>query len=345
MRIAIATDAWHPQVNGVVRTLTMTCEHLRREGHDVLVVHPGHFRSFPLPCYREINLAWPSAAAAGAIIEDFNPDAIHISTEATVGLSVRSHCLRSQRPFTTSYHTAFPDYAWRYLRLPRSWTYSYLRRFHAPARSVLVATATLEKELRSHGFRNRMCRWSRGVDTSLFRPLARSKDEVRRRERPVCLYVGRVAVEKNVEAFLKLSLPYDKVVVGDGPLLDTLRKRYHDAHFLGSLVGEQLAAVYRDADVLVFPSQTDTFGLVIIEALASGIPVAAFPAPGPIDILSGHDGVGCLSHDLREAIDTALQDGRHEACLELARQYNWRQCTEQSIKYLVLESHDLLAAA
>lgn len=332
MKILIATDAWHPQVNGVVRSLATTVEQLEHWGHTVEVIHPGLFRSWPIPFYPSIRLALPGQRALVSLIERFAPDAIHISTEATIGWGVRRYCLRTCRPFTTSYHTAFPDYAWRYARIPRSWTYSYLRRFHAPARAILVAATSLETELRSWGFQNPLRRWSRGVDTRLFRPRTE-----RCSGRPVCLYVGRVAAEKNIEAFLKLALPYDKVVVGDGPLLAKLQRSYRDTRFLGSLHGEDLAAAYRSADVLVFPSRTDTFGLVVIEALASGLPVAAYPAPGPQDILAGHAAVGCLSEDLRSAIDTALEVGDPAACVALARQYTWPRATEQFLAALVCE--------
>jgi glycosyltransferase involved in cell wall biosynthesis len=332
MKILIATDAWHPQVNGVVRTLSTTRSHLERLGHTVDVIHPGLFRSFPIPFYPSIRLALPFQREIATLVERSSPDAIHISTEATIGSAVRRFCLRTYRPFTTSYHTAFPDYAWRYARIPRSWTYSYLRRFHAPARAILVAASSLETELRSWGFQNTLRHWSRGVDTRLFRPRTE-----RQSGRPVCLYVGRIAPEKNIEAFLKLELPYDKVVVGDGPQLSAFRRRYHGTRFLGSLHGEELAAAYRAADVLVFPSRTDTFGLVIIEALASGVPVAAYPAPGPNDILAGHASVGCLREDLRSAIDTALAVGVPAACVELARQYTWQRATQQFLDGLVCE--------
>lgn len=303
MRILIVSDAWVPQVNGVVRTLQAVIAELERAGHLVSVIGPGRFRSLPCPGYREIRLAIPRRATLDRMIARFLPDAIHIATEGPLGLAARGWCLAHGVPFSTAYHTHFPDYVAARAPVPPSLVWRYIRWFHGPAHAVLVSTRSLVEQLRAYGLPQARL-WGRGVDLDLFRPEPRAEDPAAGLVRPVLLYAGRVAVEKNVEAFLALDHPGTKVVVGDGPARAGLEQRYPEACFLGMLTGEALAAAYRQADVLVFPSRTDTFGLVMIEALACGTPVAAFPVPGPRDVLV--PGAGALADDLGDAVRSAL---------------------------------------
>ncbi|MCS6987446.1 MAG: glycosyltransferase family 1 protein [Sphingomonadaceae bacterium] len=326
MRLALVTDAWTPQVNGVVRTLATTVAYLEAQGWEVLVVSPDRFRSLPCPTYPEIRLALASPGAVGRLIRDFNADALHIATEGPLGLAARRHALRLGRPFTTSFHTRFPDYLAARFRLPPALTWSWLARFHRPARAVLVATPTLARELARHGILHTRP-WSRGVDTRLFRPGWPAPVAYRGLERPILLSVGRVAVEKNLEAFLTLNVPGTKVVVGDGPALADLRARFPQALFLGALHGEELARAYAGADLFVFPSRTDTFGLVLLEAMASGLPVAAFPVPGPLDVVAD-SGAGVLDADLGRAVQQALKIPRAAAVLR-AREFSWERSVEQ----------------
>jgi glycosyltransferase involved in cell wall biosynthesis len=316
MRVLIATDAWHPQVNGVVRTLAMTAEAAKALGVDVSFLTPRSFLTFAMPSYPDLRLALPYGAKIARLIEDARPDSIHIATEGPIGLLVRRYCRKHGLPFTTSFHTRFPEYVSARLPVRESWIWAALRRFHRGSQAVMAATPALANELRARGFRN-VVLWPRGVDTGLFHPRAADLGL----PRPVFLCVGRVAVEKNLEAFLDLELPGTKVIVGDGPARAGLMRKYPQAVFPGARQGEELAATYAAADVFVFPSKTDTFGLVLLEALASGVPVAAFPVTGPRDVL-GSAPVGALSDDLRLACLAALQISPR-ACLEFAARHTW----------------------
>ena len=316
MHILVATDAWHPQVNGVVRTLTMMADAAERLGVEVSFITPQSFRTFGLPSYRDLRVALPTPGKIARLIEDARPDSIHIATEGPIGLLVRRYCRKHQVPFNTSFHTRFPEYISARLPIPESWIWAALRAFHRPSQAVMAATPALASELRSRGFRN-VVLWPRGVDARLFHPRASDLGL----PRPIFLCVGRVAVEKNLEAFLGLDLPGTKLVVGDGPARASLQRRYPDAVFLGSRQGEALAEAYAAADVFVFPSKTDTFGLVLLEALASGLPVAAFPVTGPRDVI-GNAPVGALNDDLRIACLSALRISP-QACLEFAAGHTW----------------------
>jgi len=329
MRILLATDAWPPQVNGVVRTLTTVTRELTEMGHRVLAVQPGMFRTLPCPIYPEIRLAIGVGGRIAKIIEASEPDAIHIATEGPIGIATRRWCLANRCDFSTAFHTRFPEYLAERRLLPASLTYAFLCRFHEPAGAVMVASDSIRRELASRGFR-RLVTWGRGVNTEFFnpqRPPARLNVP-----RPIFLSVGRLAREKNLGAFLSLDLPGSKVVVGDGPLSGMLKRRFPRAHFLGRREGSELAAVYAAADVFVFPSRTDTFGLVMLEALASGLPIAAFPVAGPRDVLSGGD-VGVLDDDLRVAALSALSIP-HERCRDYALNFTWRACARQFLENL-----------
>ena len=302
MRILVATDAWPPQVNGVVQTYRRLRYEVAAFGAELLFLTPDDFRRVTCPGYPEIQFALPSPGRAAARIHELEPDFIHIATEGSVGWMTRGYCLRNRRPFTTSYHTKFPEYASAWLRVPKSWTYSILSRFHAPSVGIMVATASLAADLSERGF-HRLMLWSRGVDHDLFRP---REDRIFGREAPVFLYAGRVSREKNIEAFLDADLPGVKAVVGGGPHLEYLKRRYPDVIFTGKKTEEDLACHYASADVFVFPSQTDTFGLVLLEAMACGLPIAAYPVTGPIDVVSnGRSGV--LNWDLATGARMALE--------------------------------------
>ena len=329
MKILIVTDAWHPQVNGVVRTLQTTRTELEKLGHTVEVIAPDSFRTVPMPTYPEIRLAVRPGAKLRRMIDAMAPDAIHIATEGPLGFSARRYCLNRGIPFTTAYHTRFPEYIRDRAPVPLRLSYAIVRRFHGPAHAVMVATPSIEADLRARGFKN-IRRWTRGVDTDLFRP--RTKALFDDLPRPVFLYVGRVAVEKNIEAFLSLDLPGTKVVVGDGPQRAELQAKFPAVRFLGAKHGEDLAAHYAAADVFVFPSRTDTFGLVLLEALASGVPVAAYPVPGPLDVLDGSS-VGILDEDLRAACLKALEVPA-QACRDYALNFSWRASAEQFLSNL-----------
>src|SRR5580700_4771877 len=316
MHILVATDAWHPQVNGVVRTLTMMADAARAFGVEVSFLTPASFRTFAMPSYPDLRLALPYRAKIARLIAEARPDSIHIATEGPIGIAVRRYCRKLGLPFTTSFHTRFPEYVSARLPVRESWIWAALRRFHRGSHAVMAATPALANELRARGFRN-VVLWPRGVDTTLFHP--RSADLGL--PRPVFLCVGRVAVEKNLEAFLDLDLPGTKVIVGDGPARASLKRNYPQAVFLGAQQGEELAKSYAAADVFVFPSKTDTFGLVLLEALASGTPVAAFPVAGPRDVI-GSAPVGVLNDDLQKACLEALRISRQD-CLEFAARYTW----------------------
>jgi glycosyltransferase involved in cell wall biosynthesis len=335
MRILLATDAWEPQVNGVVRTLTRTVAECRAMGHQVEVVSPDQFKTFPLPTYPEIKLAMGAYEPVQERFRSFEPESIHIATEGPIGLAARRICVDWKLPFTTSYHTKFPEYVSARLPLPLSAGYAYMRWFHGPSGRIMVATPTMRDELIKHGFRN-ISPWSRGVDTDLFHPSRAVPDVYAGLPRPIWLNVGRVAVEKNVEAFLALDLPGTKVVVGDGPQREELAARHPEVKFLGPKFGEALAAHYAGADVFVFPSLTDTFGLVILEAMAAGTPVAAFPAAGPVDIIP-NSGAGILADTLttglREACLDALKLDR-AAVRRFAERFSWRASSEEFVRNL-----------
>ena len=325
MRILIATDAWAPQVNGVVTTITNTVRELEKRGHVVQLVTNDGFRTMSLPSYPEIRLAIAPGTRAARMVDEFEPDAVHIATEAPLGLAVRRHCIAANLPFTTAFHTQFPEYVHARCRLPVGVTYRWLRWFHGPSNAVMVATSEIHRRLKGRGFNN-LAFWSRGVDTDLFSPGPRLHLSSRR---PIFLYVGRVAVEKNIEAFLQLDLPGTKWVVGDGPARAMLEARFPKVVFHGVKHGRELAHYYQQADVFVFPSRTDTFGLVLIEAMACGTPVAAYPVTGPIDVIRDPN-AGVLSQDLRFAALAALDLDRN-AVRRYATQYSWAAATDQFI--------------
>jgi glycosyltransferase involved in cell wall biosynthesis len=317
MKILVATDAWHPQVNGVVRTLGHVAREARNFGAEVVFLSPDQFWTLPMPSYPEIRL---------------RPDAIHVATEGPIGHAMRRVCLRRGLPFTTSFHTRFPDYLAERLPVPERWTneitWAWLRRFHTSGAAVLAATPTLISELDGRGFKN-VKLWPRGVDAELFRPRVAPDLKL---PRPIFLTVGRLAVEKNLEAFLKLDLPGSKLVVGDGPARNALARKFPDAVFIGSRQGDALAQVYAAADVFVFPSRTDTFGLVLLEALASGVPVAAFPAAAPRDVI-GEANVGVLDEDLRRACLAALECSRQD-CREFALRMTWAESARIFVEHV-----------
>ncbi len=335
-RVLIVSDAWLPQVNGVVRTLQTVAAELAAMGHHVEIIGPDRFRTVPLPTYPDIRLSLAPRRRLTRMIEAFAPDALHIATEGPLGGAARGWAVRRGCAFTTAFHTRFPEYVQARTGLPTGPLYAWLRRFHGAGQGIMVATESLREELAARGFRN-IRAWSRGVDLAAFRPgLADgAADPFAGLERPVFLYVGRVAVEKNIAAFLALDLPGSRVVVGEGPQLDVLRRSFPAAHFLGARYGEALARAYAAADVFVFPSLTDTFGLVLLEALASGTPVAAFPVTGPRDVLAGAAaGVGALDADLRAAALAALHADR-AACRAHAERFSWRACAETFMANLV----------
>jgi len=324
MRVFIATDAWRPQVNGVVQTYERLHEQLERLGHQVELFTPEGLRTVPLPTYPEIRLSLIAPKHARRRIEAFQPDYIHVGTEGPIGLTTRAVCVRDEHPFTTCYHTRFPEYVAARFPVPLSWGYVFERWFHNAAAGTMVATASLGEDLTQKGLTS-LIPWSRGVDTDLFRP----RNVRVFGEGPIFLYVGRVAVEKNLKAFLDLDLPGKKVVVGGGPQRDSLKSAYPEAIFTGPLFGETLAEAFSSSDVFVFPSKTDTYGVVLLEALASGIPVAAYPVTGPKDVIE--DGkVGCLSEDLGEAALNALTIDR-DVCRDYALGFSWESCARQFI--------------
>ncbi|MCZ7658278.1 MAG: glycosyltransferase family 1 protein [Xanthobacteraceae bacterium] len=328
MHVLVATDAWQPQVNGVVRTLEALARHAAALGARVSFLTPAGFASLPLPFYREIRLALPPPGAIAGRIDALRPDAVHVATEGPIGHAARRYCLRRGRPFTTSFHTRYPDYVAARLPLPPAVTWAWLRRFHRQAAAVLAATPGLAAELAARGF-PAPALWPRGVDTDLFRPRAGADLGL---PRPVFLSVGRLAVEKNLPAFLGLDLPGSKVVVGDGPAREDLARRFPGAVFLGARSGAALADIYAAADVFVFPSRTDTFGLVLLEALASGLPVAAFPVGGPRDVI-GAAPVGVLDRDLRSACLAALALARSR-CRDFALARSWEASARQFLAAL-----------
>lgn len=338
MRIAIATDAWFPQVNGVVRTLAATVVELDRRGYEVELITPQNFATMPMPGYASIRLAMAPRFTTRRMLGRFKPDIVHIATEGPIGWSARGWCKSHGIPFTSAFHTQFPKYAAVRTGLSEDVFWPVMRRFHRSSRAVLAATPSLELELRQRGI-EQVRPWGRGVDHWLFRPTGELHHAIARLPRPILLNVGRVAPEKNLEAFLDANLPGSKVIVGDGPDLDRLKALYPEAHFIGALAGEELAAAYRTADCFVFPSLTDTFGLVVIEALSSGVPVAAFPVQGPIDTL-GPNGrgtgtempatVGVCDEDLERAVLRALTLDRSAAAV-FGQRFSWERATDQFV--------------
>jgi glycosyltransferase involved in cell wall biosynthesis len=329
-RILIVTDAWFPQTNGVVRCLDAVGRELKAKGHDVHYLTPQRFWTLPMPTYPEIRLSLAPIGAVADYINGLAPDHIHIATEGPLGLQARFHRVNSGLDFTTSYHTRFPEYVAARAPVPSEWSYAYLRWFHADAAATLVPTPSIATELRAHGFEH-LVTWSRGVDPEQFKP--GPKTEFLNLRGPHLLHVGRVAVEKNVSAFLELQLPGTKIVVGDGPQLAELREAYPEAIFLGKRTGAELAAAYRSADVFVFPSLTDTFGNVMIEALSSGVPVAAYPVTGPVDVLTD-PASGAMSRDLGLAVETALTLSR-DAARAHASKFTWERTADQFFAALV----------
>ncbi|MGR9086295.1 MAG: glycosyltransferase family 4 protein [Gammaproteobacteria bacterium] len=330
MRIAIITDAWHPQINGVVTTIEKTRATLEQSGHRIRMITPDQFRTIPCPTYPSIRLSMACHKKVSRILNEFKPERIHIATEGPLGMAGRRHCLEQNLAFTTSFHTLFAEYLNLRLKIPLSWSYCFLRWFHAPARQIMVATPSVESILKARGFENRLVRWSRGVDPDLYHPRSKALLSL---PRPISLFVGRVAVEKNLDAFLSLDLPGTKLVVGDGPQLKELRDRYPDVVFAGFQTGEPLAESMAAADVFVFPSLTDTFGIVMLEALASGVPVAAFPVTGPLDVITD-SGIGRLDGDLKRAVAGALKLDPRD-CRNHALKFSWQNCTRQFLGNLV----------
>jgi glycosyltransferase involved in cell wall biosynthesis len=340
--IAVVSDAWLPQVNGVVRTLNETVTRLRERGYIVDLLTPDQFLNMPCPGYSEIRLAVAPRFKLRRILNDLRPDIVHIATEGPLGWSARAWCIASGMPFTTAFHTRFPDYAAARTGMSAERFWPIMRRFHAASSAVLVATESLRDELASRGIVHSRI-WSRGVDLALFRPDGAHHPVLEALPRPIMLSVGRVAIEKNLDAFLAASVEGTKVVVGDGPMLSTLRARYPHALFLGALSGAELAAVYRSADIFVFPSKTDTFGLVMIEALASGIPVAAHPVAGPLDIVGAQGTgprnsyparIGATDDNIQCAIGKCLAVQK-AACVEAAKDYSWDNTVDQFVSALI----------
>jgi len=328
MNILIVTDAWEPQVNGVVRTIKSTRRELEKLGHQVDIISPLKFKTFPCPTYPDIALSILPKRGVIQHIEQFKPDALHIATEGPLGLAARAWALKHQFPFTTAYHTRFPEYVHARFRIPLKWTYQYLKWFHGPAKAIMAPTLVVKRDLELAGF-NHVVLWGRGVELDIFTP--RKVQRLGTRP-PIFLYVGRVAVEKNIEAFLELDLPGSKWVAGEGPALATLRAKYPKANFMGVLNQHELADVYSSADVFVFPSKTDTFGLVLLEAMACGLPVAAYPVTGPLDVI-GEAPAGAMHNDLKQACLDALQLKREDAVAH-AQKFSWAAATTQFIDNL-----------
>lgn len=328
MKIAIVTDAWSPQVNGVVTTLADLKQRLRAGGHEVVMVEPSLFRRLRCPGYPEIELAWRPGAAVDRQLDAAAPDAIHVATEGPLGLAARAYCLRRRLPFTTAFHSRFPEFLTAAFGLPARWGYAALRRFHAPSSGVMVPSSGTAEILGRHGFAN-LRRWSHGIDLELFRPTPGACLGL---PRPLFLFVGRVSPEKNLEAFLRLDLPGSKLVCGGGPLLERYRREYPQVHWRGSTPRHDLVAIYGAADAFVYPSRTDTFGLVMLEALACGTPVAAYPVAGPLDVVGDSDG-GVLDIDLRHAALAALNVPRERARAR-ALEFDWDRVSRQFLAHL-----------
>jgi len=331
LKIAIVTDAWYPQINGVVRTLTKTREGLEALGHEVMMITPEHFRTFPCPTYPEIRLSILPGKIVSARLRTFGADHLHIATEGPLGLAARSFARRNQLSFTTAYHTRFPEYVRSRVRVPLSWTYGFIRWFHGPGKAVMAPTNAVVDDLRTWRIGNPVI-WPRGVDLDLFKPAENAKTASNKKN-PVFINVGRVAVEKNLEAFLDLDLPGEKWIVGGGPALDQMKAKYPDVRFFGPKDMTELPALYNQADVFVFPSKTDTFGLVLLEAMACGLPVAAYPVTGPIDVV-GTSKAGALDEDLGKACTDALKLSRKTA-RKHAETFSWTAATDIFAGHLV----------
>lgn len=328
MKIVIATDAWAPQINGVVTTLGKMGEELTALGNEVKYITPEEFKTFPCPSYPSIKLAILPKKKVHEILDSYKPDIVHIATEGPLGQAARSYCVKNKLKFTTSYHTQFPEYVRLRAPIPTAWTYSFLRRFHKEAERTMVPTPSQQQKLIDKNFSNVVV-WPRGVDTELFKP--RSKEFIDA-PRPVSMYMGRIAVEKNIEVFLEMDLPGTKYIIGDGPDLAELKTKYPEVRFTGFKTGEELATYLAAADVFVFPSLTDTFGLVMLEAMACGVPVAAFPVTGPVDVVvQGKTGI--LDNDLKKAVLQALELNSQD-CIDYAKSKSWRSCAETFFSHL-----------
>ncbi|RIZ68977.1 MAG: glycosyltransferase family 1 protein [Methylococcales bacterium] len=340
LRIAFITDAWHPQINGVVTTIQNTCTTLEQSGHQIKLITPDQFKSIPCPSYPSIRLAIACYGKLSRQLNEFKPDRIHIATEGPLGIAARRYCIKHNLAFTTSFHTLFAEYINLRFKIPVSCGYGFLRWFHGPAKKVMVATQSVESDLIARGFKNRFVRWSRGVNPDFYYP---REEDFLSLPRPISMFVGRVAIEKNIEAFLSLDFPGTKVVVGDGPQLKELKDKFADAVFVGFLSGEPLARHMAAADVFVFPSRTDTFGIVMLDALASGVPVAAYPVTGPLDVITS-DKVGKLDEDLTKAMSEALELDPND-CRNFAMSYSWANCTEQFFNNLVPALEEIILPA
>jgi glycosyltransferase involved in cell wall biosynthesis len=340
LRIAFITDAWHPQINGVVTTIQNTCTTLEQSGHQIKLITPDQFKSIPCPSYPSIRLAIACYGKLSRQLNEFKPNRIHIATEGPLGIAARRYCIKHNLAFTTSFHTLFAEYINLRFKIPISFGYGFLRWFHGPAKKVMVATQSVESDLIARGFKNHFVRWSRGVNPDFYYP---REEDFLSLPRPISMFVGRVAIEKNIEAFLSLDFPGTKVVVGDGPQLKELKDKFADAVFVGFLSGEPLARHMAAADVFVFPSRTDTFGIVMLDALASGVPVAAYPVTGPLDVITS-DKVGKLDEDLTKAMSEALELDPND-CRNFAMNYSWANCTEQFFNNLVPAFEEIILSA
>lgn len=337
MRIAVVTDAWHPQINGVIRVLESLIAELSGQGHAVALITPAGFRTMPCPTYREIRLSLLPYRKVAARLDELQPDAVHVATEGPLGWAARKHCRRRGWPFTSAYHSKFPEYVALRTGLPLSWLYAGARRFHARSERVLVPSPSVFRELSERGFLNAVA-WNHGVDMAAFRPRGRGYLDL---PRPIHMYVGRLAVEKNLPAFLDLDLPGSKVVVGTGPARADLIRRFPGAHFFTANGDDELSRYYSAADVFVFPSRTDTFGLVMLEALACGVPVAAYPVPGPLDVI-GRSGAGALDENLSAAV-ARVRLIPEALCREHATRFSWTAVAEQFLDCLAPIRHGAAA--
>lgn len=328
MKILIATDAWTPQINGVVRSLQTTCKHLQKMNHTVDFLTPDNFNGFVWPFYKEIKICYPNMNIVEDVVKKFQPECIHIATEGPVGLMMRHYCIKNKLKFTTSYHTRFPEYLKSMHHIPLFLSYAYFRWFHSGSSAVMVPTTTMIENLHNQNFKN-LTLWNRGVDLENFKPY----DKVFRIKRPIVMYVGRVSIEKNLHDFVNLKTSGTKVVVGEGPLLDTLRRNNPEIFYVGAKHGQELARWYSQADVIVFPSRSDTYGLVLLEALACGVPFAAYPESGPLDIVNTDKNLSkycCfIDSNLNCAVDLALQNADRNKCREFAHKFSWEICTEK----------------